>query len=137
MRFKGYKIRVRCLKWEQVQTIGAYWKKFNSIVNSKKIVGLGIEPLNQPYFDYALGSIDDEETLEKMKAIDFSDTNFKPTYIELELPDLNDWQTFAGKSNNIQYIYEEKIDAQKRRYDYELEYMDEEGNIEIKIHFID
>ncbi len=87
------------------------------------------------YFDYALGVIDDKETLDKLKSIDFSKTNFNAEYIEIPLPDFKEWQVFEGKDKNIKQIYENEIDCYNKLYDYELEYIDSKGNILIKIHF--
>lgn len=72
----------------------------------------------------------------KIKEIDFSNTEFNVEYIELNLPNLNEWKTFKGKDIEIREIYENQIDCYNKDYDYELEYIDSKGNIEIKIHFI-
>ncbi len=89
------------------------------------------------YFDYAMGVIDDEETLNKIKSIDFSNSNFDTEYIEINLPNFQNWETFKGKEKDLKQIYEEDIDCYERLYGYELEYIDDKGNLEIKIHFID
>lgn len=136
MIYKGYKIKVKCLEWEQVNLIGEYWNFFTSYIESKKLIGLGMNwTENYLYFDYALGVIDDEDTLNKIKSIDFSKTNFDINYIEIILPNLEEWKTFKGKKDKLQQIYEKEIDCYRKKYDYELEYIDE-GNIEIKIHYI-
>ena len=136
--FKGYKIRVRCLDWEQVNTIGKYWKTLTDHIKNEKIIGLGMNwSEDYLHFDYAIGVIDDEDTLNNIKKIDFSNTDFNVEYIELNLPSLNEWETFMGKDSEIKKIYEDQIDCYNRSYDYELEYIDSKGNIEIKIHFID
>lgn len=88
------------------------------------------------YFDYALGVIDDEEILNILKNIDFSNTDFNVDYIEINLPDFKEWESFKGKEKDLKEIYEKEIDCYNRPYDYELEYIDGKGNIEIKIHFI-
>ena len=67
--------------------------------------------------------------------IDFSNTDFNVDYIEIDLPDLDKWENFKGKEKDLKQIYEKEIDCYKRPYDYELEYIDGKGNIEIKIHF--
>ena len=68
MIYKGYKIKVKCLEWEQVNLIGEYWNFFTSYIESKKLIGLGMNwTENYLYFDYALGVIDDEDTLNKIK----------------------------------------------------------------------
>ena len=137
MIYKGYKIRVRCLDWEQINIIDQYWDYFRKYVESEKLVALGMNwTKDYLYFDYALGVIDDEETFGKLKTIDFSNTDFQVEYIEVSLPDENEWKTFTGKDEDVQSIYEEQIDGTHNPYDYELEYIDRFGNIEIKIHFI-
>ncbi len=137
MIYKGYKIRVRCIDWEQVKELDKYWNYVDSYVNCEKIIGLGMNWTDDYlYFDYALGVIDDESTLNKLKTIDFSETDFDVKYMEIDLPNLNEWEIFKGKDNNIRQIYENSIDCYNRAYDYELEYIDSKGNIEIKIHFI-
>lgn len=136
MIYKGYKIRVRCIDWEQVNLLDKYWNLFTSYASSEKIIGLGMNWTDDYlYFDYALGVIDDEETLKGLKLIDFSNTNFNAEYIEIDLPDLSEWRIFQGKEENLKQIYEEEVDCYNKPYDYELEYIDGKGNIEIKIHF--
>lgn len=136
MIYKGYKIRVRCIEWEQIKTLDKYWNVFTTHVESEKIIGLGMNwSEDYLYFDYALGIIDDENTLNKINSIDFSNTGFDVNYIEINLPDLKEWETFKGKEKDLKQIYEKDIDCYKRPYDYELEYIDSKGNIEIKIHF--
>lgn len=72
MKYKGFKMRVRCLNWEQIKTIDEFWYYVSSFVEQEKIVGLGMNWTNDYlYFDYALGVIDDEETLEKLKNIPY------------------------------------------------------------------
>ncbi len=138
MIYKGYKIRVRCIDWEQVDTLDSYWNLFTSYVPSEKIIGLGMNwTADYLYFDYALGVIDDEDTLRKLKSIDFSNTDFKIDYIEIDLPNLDEWEVFKGKEKDLQQIYEKEIDCYQRAYDYELEYIDGKGSIEIKIHYLD
>lgn len=138
MLYKGYKIRVRCIEWEQVKVLGEYWDTITSYVDTKKIIGLGMNwTEDNLYFDYALGVIEDEETLRRLKSIHFEDTNFDTTYVEINLPDFMEWENFKGKDYNIKQIYEDDIDCYNKKYDYELEYIDGNGNIEIKIHFID
>ena len=136
MIYKGYKIRVRCIDWEQINTLDKYWNIFTSCIESEKIIGLGMNwSEDYLYFDYAWGVIDDEDTLNKIKPIDFSNTDFNVDYIEIDLPDLDKWENFKGKEKDLKQIYEKEIDCYKRPYDYELEYIDGKGNIEIKIHF--
>lgn len=137
MIYKGYKIRVRCIDWEQINTLDKYWNIFTSCIESEKIIGLGMNwSEDYLYFDYALRVIDDEDTLSKIKPIDFSNTDFNVDYIEIDLPDLDKWKNFKGKEKDLKQIYEKGIDCYKNPYDYELEYIDGKGNIEIKIHFI-
>lgn len=138
MIYKGYKIKIRCIDWEQVKVIDQYWDLFTSYVAKEKIIGLGMNWTNDYlYFDYALGVIDDKDTLNKLKEIDFSKTNFNVEYIEINLPDFKEWQVFKRKDKDVKQIYENEIDCYQKRYDYELEYIDSKGNIVIKIHFID
>lgn len=137
MLFKGYKISVRCKDWEQVNLLDKYWDLFSSYVDIEKLIGLGMNWRNDYlYFDYALGVINDEETLEKLRNIDFSAFEFDVSYIEIELPDFKEWETFKGKNKDVKKIYEKDINCYERLYDYELEYIDKNDNIEIKIHFI-
>lgn len=137
MIYKGYKIRVRCIEWEQVKVLDNYWNLFTSHIPFEKIIGLGMNWTdNYLYFDYALGVIDDEEILNILKNIDFSNTDFNVDYIEINLPDFKEWESFKGKEKDLKEIYEKEIDCYNRPYDYELEYIDGKGNIEIKIHFI-
>lgn len=135
--YKGYKIKVRCLDWEQINTLNSYWQTFTSFIEIEKIIGLGMNWSDDYlYFDYCLGVINDENTFNKMQNIDFSNTDFNVEYIELNLPNLSEWKTFKGKDSKIKEIYENQIDCYNRSYDYELEYIDSKGNIEIKIHFL-
>lgn len=137
MLYKGYKISVRCKDWEQINLLDKYWDLFSSYVDIEKLIGLGMNWRNDYlYFDYALGVINDEETLEKLRNIDFSAFEFDASYIEIELPDFKEWETFKGKNNDVKEIYEKDINCYERLYDYELEYIDKNDNIEIKIHFI-
>ena len=138
MIYKGYKIRVRCIEWEQVKVLDNYWNLFAPHTTFEKIIGLGMNWTDDYlYFDYALGVIDDEDTLNILKKIDFSNTDLNVDYIEINLPDFKEWESFKGKEKDLKDIYEKEIDCYKRAYDYELEYIDGKGNIEIKIHFID
>ncbi len=137
MIYKGYKIRVRCIDWEQVDLLDRYWKLFTSYVELKKLIGLGMNwTEDYLYFDYALGVIDDEDTLNKIKSIDLSETEFDMNYIEISLPNFEEWETFKGKEKDLKEIYENKIDCYNKPYNYELEYIDGKGNLGIKIHYI-
>ena len=137
MIYKGYKIKVRCIDWEQVKLLDKYWGLFTKYVNSKDIIGLGMNWTDDYlYFDYALGVINNEKVLENLKNIDFSNTGFDVEYIEVNLPNLNEWKSFKGKEKDLIQIYENEIDCYNKPYDYELEYINND-DIEIKIHFID
>ena len=137
MIYKGYKIKVRCKNWEQISVLDRYWGLFTSNIESEKLIGLGMNwTENYLYFDYALGVIGDEDTLDKMKSVDLSKTEFDISYIEINLPDLEEWKTFKGKEKDIKQIYEKEIDCYNKPYDYELEYIDGKGNLKIKIHYI-
>jgi len=136
MTYKGYKIRVRCIDWEQIEVLNKYWCFVSSYIAIEKIIGLGMNWTDDYlYFDYALGVIDDEKTLKKLENIDFSKTDFNIEYTEIELPNLEEWKTFKGKDKNIRKIYEDDINCYEKSYDYELEYIDSRKNIEIKIHY--
>lgn len=136
MIYKGYKIRVRCINWEQINVLDQYWGIFTSYVESKKLIGLGMNwTEDYLYFDYAIGVIDDEDTLSKMKSIDLSETEFDISYIEIDLPNFQEWETFKGKEKDLKQIYEKEIDCYDKTYNYELEYIDGRGNLEIKIHY--
>ncbi len=137
MIYKGYKIRVRCIDWEQIDLLDRYWKLFTSYVESEKLIGLGMNwAEDYLYFDYALGVINDEDTLNKIKSIDLSETEFDMSYIEIRLPNLDEWETFKGKAKDLKQLYEKEIDCYEKAYNYELEYIDSKGNLEIKIHYI-
>lgn len=137
MIFKGYKIRVRCINWEQVKLLDKFWDVFTSHISSEKIIGLGWN-WTEDYlcFDYALGVINDEDTLNKIKSIDFTKTEFDSSYVEIDLPEFTEWETFKGKEKDLKQIYEKEIDCYEKCYDYELEYIDGKGNLAIKIHYI-
>lgn len=137
MIYKGYKIRVRCIEWEQVKEIGAFWDLFTENIKIEKLIGLGMNWSNDYlYFDYAIGTIEDEETLDKIKEINFSKYNIDSKYIELKLPNIDEWEIFKGKEKNLKELYEQEIDCNNKKYNYELEYFDGNGNVEIKIHYI-
>ena len=75
MIYKGYKIKVRCKNWEQISVLDRYWGLFTSNIESEKLIGLGMNwTENYLYFDYALGVIGDEDTLDKMKSVDLYKT---------------------------------------------------------------
>lgn len=138
MKYKGYKIRVRCINWEQEEYLGTFWNFVTQYIDKNSIIGLGMNwTEDYLYFDYALGVIDDETTLKRLKSIDFANTKFNPKYIEVDLPKIDEWITFKGKEEDLKQIYEKEIDCCNRKYDYELEYIDKNSNIEIKIHFMD
>lgn len=137
MIFKGYKIRVRCVDWEQIDLLSRYWKLFTSHAGSEKLIGLSMNWTDDClYFDYAIGVVDDEETLNKIRAIDLSETGFCASYVEIILPEAEEWKEYKGKEKDLKQIYEKEIDCHKKPYDYELEHIDGKGNLEIKIHYI-
>lgn len=138
MVYKGYKLRIRCIEWEQVKIIDNFWHIITKFVSHKDIVGLGMNWSDDYlYFDYAIGVIDNDNALEKLKNIDFKKYDISPIYFEIELPEIDEFSSFKGNVKDVKTIYENYIDCYKRPYDYELEYIDGCGNIEIKIHFID
>ena len=62
--YKGYKIRVRCLDWEQINTLDRYWKTFTNfietIIENKEYGKLGKITKEKAYiyekiFDYYTG----------------------------------------------------------------------------------
>ncbi|MBQ8192669.1 MAG: hypothetical protein IJZ46_01175 [Bacilli bacterium] len=64
MKYKGYKIRVRCINWEQEEYLSSYWEYITQFVDKNNIVGLGMNWTEDDlYFDYALGVIEDDTTL--------------------------------------------------------------------------
>lgn len=135
MIFRGYKIRVRCINWEQEAYLGKFWDYASNYIDINKLIGLGMNwTKDYLYFDYVLGVIDREEELEKLKHINFLEGGFEATYIEIDLPDKG-WTSFKGKAKELRKIYD-NIDSLNKQYDYELEYIDNVKNIEIKIHFI-
>lgn len=137
MLFKGYKIRIRCIEWEQVSVIDNFWELVAIHTGYKKIIGLGMNWVeNGLYFDYALGVIDDEKTFQKLKSVIINESNLNAEYCEINLPSENEWITYKGKNKDVKDLYEKNIDCYNKRYDYELEYIDGLGNIEIKIHYI-
>ncbi len=77
MIYKGYKSRIRCIDWEQVNTIDNFWNTVTSNLDYEKIIGLGMNWSDDlKYIDYALGVIDDKETLGILKQIDFLKQDF-------------------------------------------------------------
>lgn len=135
MIYKGYKIRVRCINWEQEAYLDKYWEIFKAVVPSKDLIGLGMNWTDDYlFFDYAIGTINNEDSLKIIGNIDFSKTEFKPEYFEIELSNLDEWKSFKGKEIDLKEIYDIEIGYEKE-YDYELEYIDGKGNLEIKIHY--
>lgn len=64
MKFKGYKIKVRCINWEQINTIDKFWNYVSKYIEKDKIIGLGMNWTDDSLsFEYALGVINDEITL--------------------------------------------------------------------------
>lgn len=91
MIYNGFKLRVRCIDWEQVDLLDCYWNLFTSYIPSERIIGLGMNWSDEYlYFDYALGVIDDEDTLNKIKSIDLSKSGLDLNYIEISLPDFEE-----------------------------------------------
>lgn len=137
MKFKGYKIKVRCINWEQINTIDKFWNYVSKYIEKDKIIGLGMNWTNNFLsFEYALGVINDENTLQKLKHLSF-EKEWNAEYIEIQLPPKNEWKTFTGKDKDVKEIYEKQIDCYKNTYDYELEYIDKIGNIKIPVHFLE
>lgn len=134
MEFRGYKITYNCDDWHQVQLIGDFWDFMAQFVPRDHLVGLGWNWNDQEHcFDYALGFIDDIPSLDKISHINLAKTEFHPSFCTVQLPS-NNWKTFSGHIDDLQKIYEEQIDPLGEK-DYELEYIDDLGNLQIKIHF--
>lgn len=134
MKFQGYKISYNYTDWQQVEQIGNFWDFVAQLVPREAIVGLGWNwDAKTTSFDYALGTIDDAKILAELKTIDFSHSPFRAEYIEVELPPRSAWKTFYGRINDLQKIYEEEIDPLGEK-DFELEYIDNSGNLKIEIH---
>lgn len=133
MKYKGYKIRVRCINWEQEEYLGTFWNFVTQYIDKNSIIGLGMNwTEDYLYFDYAIGAIKNDVVVKKLGNIDFKSHGFNAEYIEINLPDEKEWQTFRGKDFEVKEIYEKEIDCYNKKYDYELEYIDEKGNIEIR-----
>ncbi len=134
MEFHGYKITYDYQNWQQVDLIGNFWDYVAQFVPRNRLVGLGWNWNNDNHtFDYALGAIDDDATLTGLSKIDFSHTDFQAKSCVVHLPKDN-WQTFSGHVDDLQKIYEQQIDPLGEK-NYELEYIDDAGNLTIKIHF--
>lgn len=134
MKYCGYQIRVSCAAWEQVDILGDFWDFIIERLGRGDIVGLGYG-WKDNYFNYAIGVIDDAETLAKIQEIDFGEGGFAPEYVEVELPAESEWVEYTGKTEKLREIYEKQIDCYNRKYDYELEYFDDAGNARILIHY--
>lgn len=137
MLYKGYKIRIRCINWEQVDVIDKFKEVVTSFLKPEKVIGLGMNWTDDYlYFDYAYGVIDDEKSLSILNSINFFEYGFNTEYIEIKLPNEEEWTTFRGRDEYVKEIYEEQIDCYNKKYDYELEHFDSDGNIKIKIHYL-
>ena len=138
MIFRGYKIRVRCSNWEQVDCLGKFWQVFTSRIKSDRLVGLGMNWADDgSFFDYAIGTINDDDTFRMIGSDIINNSEFNMSYAEIALPGPGEWTVFHGKEKDLQKIYDTKIDIDNRPYDYELEYIDGKGNLTIKIHYTD
>ena len=136
MEFRGYKITFDTKNWQQINLIGDFWDFLAEFVPRHQLVGLGWnwdDDVNATTFDYALGVIDDPKTLSQLSQVDFSQAPFQPEPCIIPLPK-DGWQTFSGHVDGLQQIYEQQIDPLGAK-DYELEYIDDAGNLKIKIHF--
>lgn len=138
MTYKGYKIRIDCKDWEQLEVLDRFLQFFKRYISLDKLQGLGFEwSKDKTLFSYALGAIDDEEIWRKISKIDFSEFDVAGEFVEIELPIIDEWECFSGRLENIRNIYDLEIDSQNREYDYELEYIDSNDNISIEIHFVE
>lgn len=136
MKYRGLKLRVSCAAWKQVDMLGSFWDYVAERIGREEIVGLGYG-WKDNYFNYAIGVIDDEETSSKIRGIDFGKSRFAPEYIEVELPEKSEWVEYTGRVEKLREIYETQVDCYSRKYDYELEYFDDAGNVKILIHYIE
>ncbi len=136
MKYTGYKLTFNYTDWEQVEAIGDFWDFVAQFVPREKLIGLGWD-WNSPdtSFSYALGTIDDTATLSQLSTIDFTNSSFHPEFTTIDLPPKSDWKVFLGKVDDLQKIYETEIDPLGEK-DYELEYIDDCGNLKILIHFV-
>lgn len=133
MQFQGYKITYNYDDWQQVALIGNFWDYIAQFVPRDKIVGLGWNWNDEAHtFDYAIGVINDHQTLAQLAQINFDQVTFKPEYTTVQLPK-DDWQIFSGHVDNLRQIYEQQIDPLGEK-DYELEYINDAGQLKIKIH---
>lgn len=89
--------------------LDCYWNLFTSHIGSEKIIGLGMNWIDSEYFDYAIVVINDEVTSKKIKKLDFSKTSFDVNYVEISLPDFDEWETFKGKEKDLRQIYEKEF----------------------------
>lgn len=136
MQYTGYKLTFNYTDWEQVEAIGNFWDFVAQFIHREKLVGLGWNWNNSDTsFDYALGVIDDPTTFNQLSTINFANSPFHLEFVTLKLPPKSDWETFLGKVDDLQTIYETEIDPLGEK-DYELEYIDAAGNLKILIHFI-
>lgn len=134
MEFHGYKITYNYQNWQQVDLMGDFWDYLAKFIPRHRLVGLGWNWDDDAHtFDYALGTIDDAETLSRLSQINFKQTEFQAEPCIVHLPNDN-WQIFSGHVDDLQQIYEQQIDPLGEK-DYELEYIDDAGNLTIKIHF--
>ena len=42
MKYNGYKIRVRCINWEQEKYLGTFWDFVTQYIDKNSIIGLGM-----------------------------------------------------------------------------------------------
>lgn len=134
MRFYGYKIRIACANWEQVKPLGKFWSVVTAMVGHDEVVGLGMDWSNG-HFTYAMGSFD-KRVVSRISEIKLKTAGFDVEYIEVELPEESEWTVFEGKEKDLQKIYDKQVDGMCRKYDYELELFDGNGNLKLMIHFM-
>lgn len=135
MKFYGYKIRVSCANWEQVELLGRFWDEVAMMVGYDNIVGLGME-WSEDHFTYAIG-VFNEQVVREVSEETLRTAGFDVSYTEVGLPEKSEWTVFEGKEDDLQKIYIEKVDCMNRKYDYELEFIDGRGNLKLMIHYID
>lgn len=96
MKFYGYKIRVSCADWEQVEVLDSLWVTAAKVVNQEDLVSLGME-WKDDCFTYAIGALDCN-----ILPADFENkllqAGFNIKKINgLALPDVREWRSFYGK----------------------------------------
>lgn len=136
MKFYGYKAMIACsADWVQVRALGNFWDIVTDAVGYDGVVGLGMEWTGDE-FTYAMGSFD-KSLAAQIPECKLREKGFAVEYVEIDLPDEDEWQTFTGRADDLRKICEEQVDDRNRKYDYELEFFDGKGGVKIMIHYSD